>query len=84
MGGGGPSCDPPPRCAAQVAPVVSASSAQSRTDVLVIVLSAALLLTGLQWLALKPKPPVRVELDGAQVSMCLDGLAPDLQAELRW
>lgn len=41
--------------AAQVAPVVDASSSQSRTDVLVILLSAVLLLTGLQWLALQPK-----------------------------
>ena len=40
---------------AQVAPVVDASSSQSRTDVLVILLSAVLLLTGLQWLALQPK-----------------------------
>lgn len=39
----------------QVAPVVDASSSQSRTDVLVILLSAVLLLTGLQWLALQPK-----------------------------
>lgn len=44
----------------QIAPVVDASSSQSRADVLVIILSAVLLLTGLQWLALKPKtkPPV--------------------------
>ena len=39
----------------QVAPVVDASSSQSRTDVLVILLSAVLLLTGLQWLAVQPK-----------------------------
>jgi len=35
--------------------VVDASSSQSRADVLVILLSAVLLLTGLQWLALRPK-----------------------------
>ena len=47
--------------AVQVAPVVDASSSQSRADVLVILLSAVLLLTGLQWLALRPKvkPSVR-------------------------
>lgn len=39
----------------QIAPVVDASSSQSRADVLGILLSAVLLLTGLQWLALKPK-----------------------------
>ena len=39
---------------------LDASSAESRTDLLIIVLSAVLLLTGLQWLALKPivKEPV--------------------------
>lgn len=40
----------------QIAPVVDASSAQSRADVLVIGLSAVLVLTGLQWVSLKPKP----------------------------
>lgn len=39
----------------QIAPVVDASSSQSRADVLGILLSAVLLLTGLQWIALKPK-----------------------------
>lgn len=43
---------PPP---AQVAPVVDASSGQSRADVLGIFMSAVLLLTGLQWLSLKPR-----------------------------
>jgi hypothetical protein len=40
----------------QIAPIVDAGSSQSRADVLGILLSAVLLLTGLQWLALKPKP----------------------------
>ena len=60
-----PAPPPPPSprsilCLTQVAPVVDASSSQSRSDVVVIVLSAVLLLTGLQWLALKPRvvPPV--------------------------
>ena len=44
----------------QVAPVVDASSSQSRTDVLAIMMSAILLLTGLQWLSLKPKATVAV------------------------
>jgi hypothetical protein len=38
-----------------VAPVVDASSSQSRIDVLGIFMSAVLLLTGLQWLSLKPR-----------------------------
>eukprot|EP00775_Hariotina_reticulata_P011129 gene11129-11283_t len=51
-----------------IAPVVDASSSQSRADVLGILLSAVLLLTGLQWLALKPKSVEAVALDGVQVS----------------
>ena len=47
-------------CVLQIAPVVDASSSQSRADVLGILLSAVLLLTGLQWLALKPKIPEAV------------------------
>jgi len=47
--------DVPSQTCLQVAPVVDASSSQSRADVLVILLSAVLLLTGLQWLALRPK-----------------------------
>jgi hypothetical protein len=43
-------------CCVQIAPIVDAGSSQSRADVLGILLSAVLLLTGLQWLALKPKP----------------------------
>ena len=44
----------------QVAPVVDASSSQSRADVVIIGLSAVLVLTGLQWLSLRPKPLVAV------------------------
>ena len=54
----------------QVAPVVDASSSQSRTDVLVILLSAVLLLTGLQWLALRPKVKPSVS------STCIHCTAP--------
>jgi len=46
--------------ALQVAPVSDASSSQSRADVVVIGLSAVLVLTGLQWLSLRPKPLVAV------------------------
>jgi hypothetical protein len=35
--------------------VVDASSSASRVDVLIIFMSAVLLLTGLQWLSLKPR-----------------------------
>lgn len=63
---------------------MTASSAQSRADVLVIVLSAVLMLTGLQWLSLKPKPPVRAELVGRQAAFVDPALPPSLQEELEW
>lgn len=40
--------------------MVDASSSQSRADVVIIGLSAVLVLTGLQWLSLRPKPLVAV------------------------
>ena len=48
------------RVTSGVAPVVDASSSQSRVDVLVIALAATLALTGFQWLALKPVQRTRV------------------------
>jgi hypothetical protein len=41
-----------------------ASSSQSRADVVAILMSAVLALTGLQWLSLKPKTPMSVDLVG--------------------
>ncbi|KAL3161340.1 hypothetical protein ABBQ32_010238 [Trebouxia sp. C0010 RCD-2024] len=67
-----------------VAPVVDASSSQSRTDVLVILLSAVLLLTGLQWLALQPKVKPLVQLDGQEVAFIQPGLPQEAQQELAW
>eukprot|EP00882_Tetradesmus_deserticola_P023022 GHRQ01025049.1.p1 GENE.GHRQ01025049.1~~GHRQ01025049.1.p1 ORF type:complete len:182 (+),score=54.05 GHRQ01025049.1:227-772(+) len=69
-----------------IAPIVDAGSSQSRADVLGILLSAVLLLTGLQWLALKPKPIDAVALDGVAVEY----LNPDVklpkaaEQELKW
>ncbi len=63
---------------------MSAGSAQSRADVLVIVMSAVLVLTGLQWLSLKPKDPQQVELEGEQVAFYAPGLPKALLAELQW
>lgn len=64
--------------------MVSASSSQSRADVLVIFLSAVLVLTGLQWLSLKPKAPVQVELDGLVVEHLDGALSQKATAEIRW
>ena len=41
---------------------VDASTAQSRAEVLVLALSTSLVLTGLNWVALTPRAPARVEL----------------------
>lgn len=51
----------------QVQPSLIASSSQSRADVATIFIAAVLGLTGLQWLSLKPKVPITVELDGDPV-----------------
>lgn len=74
------------RALSGIAPVVDASSSQSRADVLGIVLSAVLLLTGLQWLALKPREPQAEQLDGNTVEYIDPGLKPSigLLRELSW
>ena len=71
-----------------VAPVADASSGQSRADVLCLGMAGTLVLTGLQWLALKPKPPTRVTLEGAAVPGSGGFVDPSLpesaREELRW
>lgn len=57
---------------------------QSRTDVLVIVMSAVLVLTGLQWLSVKPKQPVAAEMKGDQVSFIEKALPRAAARELEW
>lgn len=47
-------CDTGVNCLHMQAVGLDASSAASRTDVIIIALSATLLLTGLQWIALRP------------------------------
>jgi hypothetical protein len=74
------------RALSGVAPVVDAGSAQSRADVLGILMSAALLLSGLQWLSLRGREPEAVLLDGSRVewvdpSMRLPAAA---EREMRW
>ena len=68
----------------QIAPVVDASSSQSRADVLVIGLSAVLVLTGLQWLSVRPKPLTSVEPDAEYVVYVDSGLPAPAQQELQW
>jgi len=68
----------------QVEPALVASSSQSRVDVIAISMSAVLALTGLQWLALKPKPPVIVELDGQEVQFVDGKVSKEAVDELKW
>lgn len=70
--------------APQIAPVVDASSSQSRADVLVIGLSAVLVLTGLQWLSVRPKPLTAVEPDAEYVAYVDPALPAPAQQELQW
>lgn len=65
-------------CCLQIAPIVDAGSSQSRADVLGILLSAVLLLTGLQWLALKPKVVDAVSSSGRQRLVCWKLAALDI------
>ena len=74
----------PHRCQLQIAPVVDASSAQSRADVVLIAMSAVLLLTGLQWAALTPREAEPVEPDGSEVAYYDDSLPKAAVEELRW
>ncbi|KIY99022.1 hypothetical protein MNEG_8940 [Monoraphidium neglectum] len=74
------------RAISGIAPVVDASSSQSRADVLGIVMSAVLLLTGLQWLSLKARPVEAIAQDGTKVAF-LDAKAklPEAAAkEIQW
>ena len=68
----------------QIAPVVDASSAQSRADVLAIGLSAVLLLQGLQWLSLAPKPVTAVPPDADFVEWLDPALPAAARLELEW
>jgi len=63
---------------------VDASTAQSRAEVLVLALSTSLVLTGLNWVALTPRAPLRVQLQGEPVLFAHPQLAPGAQAELLW
>ncbi|GBG69227.1 hypothetical protein CBR_g3926 [Chara braunii] len=67
-----------------VAPVADASSGQSRADVLSLALSATLLLTGLMWKSVQPKPPVTVRLQGVECLRMNPVLPARAYEELSW
>ena len=66
----------------QIEPALLAASSQSRSDVVAIFLSAVLCLTGLQWLSLKPKPPVSVELDAEPINFIKESLPAAVKEDL--
>uniref|UniRef100_A0A7R9VDZ5 Cofactor assembly of complex C subunit B n=1 Tax=Chlamydomonas euryale TaxID=1486919 RepID=A0A7R9VDZ5_9CHLO len=75
------------RIVSGAAPVVDASSGASRVDVLIIFLSAVLLLTGLQWLSLKPRDMPQEDMLGVEIEPWFDPgvkLPAGVAEELRW
>ncbi|MGF1460091.1 MAG: cofactor assembly of complex C subunit B [Leptolyngbyaceae cyanobacterium] len=60
------------------------TEAQARSDVIGIILCAVLVLAGLLWQRVQPRPPEAVELIG-KAGFELDGTLPDtVQTELAW
>lgn len=67
-----------------IAPVADASSAQSRADVIALVLAATVVLTGLVWISVKPKKLITVQLSGIEC-LRLDKSLPAIAAsEVMW
>ncbi|CAI5484867.1 unnamed protein product [Closterium sp. Yama58-4] len=64
--------------------VADAGSAQARADVICLVLAASLVLSGLSWLALRPKPQTPVVLNGVPCHRMLPSLPHPVQQELNW
>ncbi|GJP29453.1 hypothetical protein CLOM_g16712 [Closterium sp. NIES-68] len=64
--------------------VADAGSAQARADVICLVLAASLVLSGLSWLALRPKPQTPVPLNGVPCHRILPSLPRPIQQELNW
>ncbi|CAI5963724.1 unnamed protein product [Closterium sp. NIES-64] len=64
--------------------VADAGSAQARADVICLVLAASMVLSGLSWLALRPKPQTPVVLNGVPCHRMLPSLPQPVQQELNW
>lgn len=60
------------------------TDSQSRADALGVILSALLILTGLLWQQIQPKPPDVVTLVGEEGVDLAEGLPEPLQIELAW
>ncbi|XP_031491599.1 protein COFACTOR ASSEMBLY OF COMPLEX C SUBUNIT B CCB4, chloroplastic [Nymphaea colorata] len=72
------------RTASLVAPVIDASSSQSRTDILALALAVTNILTGLVWLSIRPKYVPQVIPQGVQCRKMLPDLPPSIEAEVLW
>ncbi len=60
------------------------SSSQSRADALGVILSAVLILIGLLWQRIQPKPPETVVLEGEEGFDLADDLPDAVRTELAW
>ncbi|MDY6939487.1 MAG: cofactor assembly of complex C subunit B [Cyanobacteriota bacterium] len=60
------------------------TESQARSDVLGSIICAVLVLTGLLWQQIQPKPPDAVELAGKEGFELADGLSDTVKTELAW
>jgi hypothetical protein len=60
------------------------TSSQSRADALGVLLSAILILIGLLWQQIQPKPPEAVQLEGEEKFVIESTLPNAIQTELAW
>eukprot|EP00250_Pteridium_aquilinum_P003101 c13432_g1_i1 orf=300-1220(-) len=67
-----------------IAPVADASSAQSRADVIALVLAATVVLTGLVWISVKPRKLIPVEPSGIDCLRVDESLPASAAAEIMW
>ena len=72
------------RAVSNVAPTLNAASAQSRADVIDVVMSATLILTGLTVVSIAPRTPETVVLDGHEVNYIDDTMHERCKNELLW
>ncbi len=60
------------------------TDSQSRADALGVILGAVLILTGLLWQRIQPKPPEAVTLEGEEGFELLPDLPDEIKTELAW
>jgi len=60
------------------------TSSQARSDALGVILNALLILTGLLWQQIQPKPPESVELEGPEGFELAADLPEPVKTELAW